>query len=79
MNQLPKSTINSRLTEVRKQRQFFEAKYQMDFEAFKKAWEEGQIADKYTYDVERDYWLWEATITDEAALKKMLVTQSSFV
>ncbi len=71
MSRLSRNMINSRLAEVRQQRQFFEEKYQMDFASFKKAWEEGQIADKYTYEVERDYWLWEATITDEATLKKM--------
>ena len=76
MSRLSRNMINSRLAEVRQQRQFFEEKYQMDFASFKKVWEEDQIADKHTYEVERDYWLWEATITDEAALKKMRDTSS---
>jgi hypothetical protein len=38
----------------------------------KQAWDEGHIADKYTYEVERDYWEWEAAVTDEKRLREML-------
>lgn len=46
--------------------------YTMDFSAFKRAWDEGRIADKHSYEVERDYWEWEATVTDEERLQQML-------
>jgi len=32
----------------------------------------GRIADKHSYEVERDYWEWEATVTDEERLRQML-------
>jgi len=44
----------------------------MDFQTFEQAWQEDKIADKHSYEVERDYWKWEATITDEERLHKML-------
>jgi len=44
----------------------------MDFEAFKRAWNEGQIPNKYSYEVERDYWEWEASVTDEKRLRETL-------
>ncbi|MCL4491721.1 MAG: hypothetical protein M1510_07455 [Nitrospirae bacterium] len=37
----------------------FEAKYGMDFEMFKKQWEEGYIKDKHSHIVERDFMEWE--------------------
>ena len=37
----------------------FESKYGMDFEDFKKAWDEGIIKDKYSHRAERDCMEWE--------------------
>ena len=58
--------------ETDEQRKRFEDRYQMNFEAFKRAWNEGQIANKHCYDVERDYREWEAAVTDERRLREML-------
>ena len=66
-----KDLIRLRLKEVQEQRRAYEKQYQMDFDTFKKAWDKGTIPDKYTYEVERDYWLWEAAVTDEASLIQM--------
>jgi asparagine synthetase A len=44
----------------------------MDFEAFKQAWNEDQIPNKHSYEVERDYWEWEAAVTDERRLREAL-------
>jgi hypothetical protein len=44
----------------------------MDFEAFKQAWNEGQIPNKHSYEVEHDYWEWEAAVTEERRLQEML-------
>jgi hypothetical protein len=52
--------------------QLFESRYGTDFAAFQKAWEQGQIADQHSYDVEHDYWEWEAVVTDEEQLRQML-------
>jgi len=50
----------------------FQQRYGMDFAAFKQAWQQGQISDQHSYQVERDYWEWEATISDEERLQEML-------
>jgi hypothetical protein len=43
----------------------------MDFPAFKKAWQEGRVPNEHSYDIERDYWEWEAARTDEERLREM--------
>jgi hypothetical protein len=67
-----KDLIRLKLREAERQRLGFEERYRMDFEAFKRAWDEGHIADKHTYGVERDYWEWEAAVTDGKRLREML-------
>jgi hypothetical protein len=67
-----KDLVRLKLREAEEQRERFQERYQMTFSAFKQAWDEGRIADKYSYEVERDYWEWEAAVTDEQRLKDML-------
>jgi len=67
-----KDLTRLKLKETRERRLAFEQRYGMDFEAFKQAWDEGCIANKHSYEVERDYWEWEATVTDEGRLHQML-------
>ena len=67
-----KDLVRLKLKETRERREAFERRYGMDFGAFKQAWDEGRIADKHSYEVERDYWEWEATVTDEERLHQML-------
>lgn len=67
-----KDLVRLKLKEAAEQRKRFEERYQMDFEAFKQAWNEGQIPNKHSYEVERDYWEWEAAVTDERRLREML-------
>jgi len=49
-----KDLVRLKFKETDEQRKRFEDRYQMNFEAFKRAWNEGQIANKHCYDVERD-------------------------
>ena len=67
-----KDLVRLRLQEARKRRMTFERRYKMDFEAFKRAWDEGRIADKHSYEVERAYWEWEAAVTDEERLQQIM-------
>jgi len=67
-----KVKLDLRLKEAREQRESLQQRYGMDFRAFKQAWDEGRIPNKYSYEVERDYREWEATVTDEAKLREML-------
>lgn len=41
----------------------FEKKYGMEFKDFKTALRKNEINNKYSYDVERDFWEWEGLIT----------------
>lgn len=67
-----KDLVRLKLKEAEQQRKQFEERYQMEFEAFKRAWNEGQIANKHSYEVEQDYWEWEAAVTDERRLRETL-------
>jgi hypothetical protein len=67
-----KDWVRLKLGETREQKKAFEQCYGMDFAAFKRAWDEGRIEDRYSYEVECDYWEWEATVTDEERLRQAL-------
>ena len=71
-----KDLIRLKLKETRERRQEFELRYGMDWAAFKLAWQEGRIPDTHSYSVERDYWEWEAAVTDEERLPQMLESLS---
>ena len=64
--------VRLKLKEAEQQRKQFEERYQMDFEAFKRAWSKGHIPNKHSYEVERDYREWEAAVTDEKRLRETL-------
>jgi hypothetical protein len=56
---LLKTNTSMRLKECEDRIFEFESKYFMDFESFKKAWDEDSIKDKYSHRVERDFMEWE--------------------
>ncbi len=45
----------------------FEKKYGMKFKEFEEAWQRGEILEKYSHEVERDYMEWES-LDDEHSL-----------
>lgn len=67
-----KDLIRLKLKETRERRQEFELRYGMDWAAFEPAWQAGHILNAHSYEVERDYWEWEAVVTDEKRLPAML-------
>jgi hypothetical protein len=67
-----KELIRLKLKEATEFRQNFEQRYNMTFETFQSAWDRGQVNDQYSYETERDYWEWEASVTDENRLRVML-------
>jgi hypothetical protein len=69
-----KDWVRLRLQEARQERDRFERRYGMDFGSFQQAWQEGRIPEAHSHQVERDYWEWEATVTDEQQLERMLET-----
>ena len=66
-----KELLRLKLNEAREQQQTFESKYGVSFDSFKRAWNADEIEDRYSYQVERDYWEWEAAVTDESRLSEM--------
>jgi len=67
-----KDLLRLKLKETVERRQAFEARYGMDWAAFQQAWQTGRIPDAHSYQIEHDYWEWEATVTDETRLPQML-------
>ena len=67
-----KDLLRLKLKEVEGLRAAFEARYGMDFESFKQAWDEERIPARHSYEVERDYWEWEAAVTDARRLRQTM-------
>ena len=67
-----KDLLRLRLKEVAERVQGFESRYRAEFAEFKRAWDAGKIANKHSYEVERDYWEWEAAVADEKKYRQML-------
>jgi len=69
-----KDLVRLRLREVAEEIQRFEERYQRTFDAFQQAWEANRIAEKHSYEVERDYWEWEAAVMNRTRLQEILET-----
>ncbi|MGC9335718.1 MAG: hypothetical protein ACP5JJ_16345 [Anaerolineae bacterium] len=67
-----KDWLRLKLKEACAQQELYRQRYGMEFSAFKQSWQEGRISDRHSYEVERDYWEWEAATTDEERLQEML-------
>ena len=63
-----------KLKEVDEERSTYEQKYGMNFEEFKQKMHADLLPDRYSYEVEKDYWEWEATTTDAAFLRELSET-----
>jgi len=66
-----KDLVRLRLQEAEQQIRGFEQRYGMAFEKFQQDWETDQIADKYSFATEKDFWEWEAAQTDCARLREI--------
>lgn len=67
-----KDLVRLRLKEAEENIKMFAGRYGMSFDQFQRAWESGQIANRHSYEVERDFWEWEAAHTDSVKLNEML-------
>lgn len=67
-----KDSLIHRLEDIEPKIEEFKEKYGKDFEAFRKSWENDEIEDKYSYDVESDYWKWEELVTRKKKIKEGL-------
>ncbi|MBU1486782.1 hypothetical protein KKH56_01860 [bacterium] len=64
-----KDSIDHRLEIIEREISAFERKYKMFFKEFKHNWDEGKIPDKYSFEVERDYWEWEGLISRKGKIE----------
>ncbi|MEW6618653.1 MAG: hypothetical protein AB1422_04790 [bacterium] len=55
--------VEHRLEIIEREIFVFEGKYKLSFEEFARQWKEGKIPDKYSFEVEKDYWEWEGLIS----------------
>ena len=65
-----KDLARLKLKEAVEQREQFEKRYGMELATFKQAWSEGRVQAAHSYEVEHDFWEWEAAVTDEANLRE---------
>lgn len=66
-----KDLIRLKLKEATSATETFEARYRMTFGEFKRTWHEDRVPNAHSYEVERDYWEWEAATTDQEQLQKL--------
>jgi|Deesub1362A_J573_1020465.scaffolds.fasta_scaffold03965_4 predicted DNA-binding protein YlxM (UPF0122 family) len=69
---LSKEAIENRIKKVNEQIKKFEEKYGMKFEEFKDRWERGEICNRFSYEVEKDFWEWEALISRKKKLEEAI-------
>lgn len=66
-----KDLVRLKLKEVEEQIACFKNRYKMDFEKFRHAWDSDKILKKHSYEIEKDYWEWEAAVNDQKKLQQM--------
>ena len=66
-----KELTRLKLEEARVRSAAYEKKYGLSFQAFAEDWRAEKIANAYSYAVEKDYWEWEAAVTDARALEEL--------
>jgi hypothetical protein len=69
---LVKDAVEHRIEKLEKEIKFFEKKYGMNFEEFKKRFEKNEIQNSYSYDVEMGYLEWEGLVSRVEKYTKML-------
>ncbi len=67
-----KDLLRLKVKEVEERIKEFETRYQMKFAESKQAWSADKISGKHSYEVERDYWEWEAAVENVEKLRQML-------
>lgn len=73
INRILKDAIEHRMEKINKDIEKFKSKYHKEnFEKFREAWDKNEIEDRYSYEVERDYWDWEALVTRKKKLERVL-------
>ncbi|MFB6147715.1 MAG: hypothetical protein ABEJ66_02415 [Candidatus Nanohaloarchaea archaeon] len=67
-----RDALEHRLEKVEEGIEEFEEKYGMSFEEFEEKWENDEIDERYSYDVESDFWEWEGLVTRRKRIEEGL-------
>ncbi|KXA89112.1 hypothetical protein AKJ61_03510 [candidate division MSBL1 archaeon SCGC-AAA259B11] len=67
-----KDALLYRLEKVNAEIEEYEEKYETKFEEFREAWDNDKIQDRYSYEIESDYWKWEELITRREKIEEAL-------
>lgn len=67
-----KDALEHRLEKIMNEEKEFKEKYGTSFEKFEERWKDGEIENKYSYDVESDYWEWEGLESRRKKLEEAL-------
>jgi hypothetical protein len=67
-----KDLLRLKLKEAEERLAVFQNRYALDFEKFKQAWNDKTIPNRHSYEVEKDFWEWEAAETDKKKIWQML-------
>lgn len=67
-----KELLQLRLHAANQQRSAFEKRYGVDFPTFQKNWNNAEEVHKHSYEVEQDFWEWEAAVSDVERYHEML-------
>jgi len=66
-----KELVSLKLKETAEEIKSFEQRYGTDFKVFKSAWHQKKIPNQHSYEIEKDYWEWEAAVSDYERLYQM--------
>lgn len=67
-----RDALSHRLEAIEAEIEAFEDEHGMSFEAFEEAWEDGEIEDRRSYDVEKTYWRWEELVTRREKIEETI-------
>ena len=66
-----KDALEFRLGKVQGGISKFRDKYEVAFSTFRKRWLAGEIPDRHSYPVEKDFWEWEGLVSRRAVLNRL--------
>lgn len=66
-----KDALEYRLGKVQEGISNFRDKYDIAFSTFKKKWLAGEIPNRYSYPIEKDFWEWEGLVSRLAVLNRL--------
>lgn len=67
-----KDALEYRLEKIDAEIKEYKEKYEMNFEEFRESWNNNEIENKYSHEVESDYWKWEELGTRKEKIEEAL-------